>query len=97
MARTMPGPIGLGCIGEELRPLAKEAMGYACNEYWCFDECGTNYFYFDGKRTVFQVALAVWSTRPYGTHEAKDGFAKELHRQSILAELVVKAGLAVTK
>ncbi len=97
IARTMPGPIGLGCIGEELRPLAKEAMGYACNEYWCFDECGTNYFYFDGKRTVFQVALAIWSTRPYGVHETKDGLARELQRQSKLAELVVKAGLAATK
>ena len=69
IVRTMPGLIGLGCIGEELRPLAKEALGYICNEYWCFDECGTNYYYFDGQRSVSQVALAVWSTRPYGIHE----------------------------
>ncbi len=97
IVRTMPGLIGLGCIGEELRPLAKEALGYVCNEYWCFDECGTNYYYFDGQRSVFQVALAVWSTRPYGIHEKADGFEKELYRQSKLAELVVKAGLAEYK
>ena len=97
IVRTMPGPVGLGCIGEELHGLAKEALGYAANEYWCFDECGTNYYYFDGQRSVFQVALAVWSTRPYGVHETADGFEKELCRQSKLAELVVKAGLAEYK
>ena len=66
IVRTVPGPVGLGCIGNDLRPLAEEALGYAADEYWCFDESGTNYFYFDGRRSVFQAALAVWCTRPTG-------------------------------
>ena len=95
--RIMPGPIGLGTISEELRDLAEEALGYRINEYWCFDDSGTNYYHFDGRKTVFEVAKTVWATRPYGEEESLKLFENELELYSRLADVVVKAGLAVYK
>ena len=95
--RLMPGPVGLGTISEELRDLAEKALGYRINEYWCFDDSGTNYYHFDGHKTVFEVARAVWATRPYGPEESLELFEAELERYSRLADVVVKAGLAVYK
>ncbi len=92
--RIMPGPIGFGTLSDELRDLAEKALGYRANEYWCFDESGTNYFHFDGRKTVFEVAKAVWATRPFGEHESLEAFDEELERFAAIADVAVKAGLA---
>jgi len=94
LVRTLPGPIGLGTISDELRGLAADAQGYRSNEYWCLDESGTNFYHFDGKKTVFEVALAIWATRPYGLQEDADAFQRELQRWAKLAEVLLKGGLA---
>ncbi len=95
--RTLPGPIGLGNISEELRDLAAEALGYRSDEYWCFDESGSNLYFFDGQKTVFEVALAVWATRVYGAHEEEQEFPRELLRYAKLAEVLLRGGLAKLK
>ena len=93
----MPGPIGFGTLSDELRDLAEKAQGYRTNEYWCFDDSGTNYYHFDGQKSVFEVAKAVWATRPYGEHESLEDFDAELEHYAALADVAVKAGLAVYK
>ena len=93
--RTMPGPVGFGTLSDELRDLAAKAQGYRTNEYWCFDDSGTNYYHFDGKKTVFEVARAVWATRPYPEHESHESFEEELRHYAALADVAVKGGLAV--
>lgn len=93
--RTMPGPIGLGTINDDLRKKAAETLGYYSNEYWCLEECGANPYYFDGKRSVYEVAKAVWSTRAYGVHEDRDGFEKEYAFYEGVANLLLEAGEAV--
>ena len=93
--RTVPGPIGLGTISDELREKAAKILGYYSNEYWVLEECGTNPYYFDGKRTLFDVAKAVWATRMYGEHEDKEGFAKEYAFYKGIAEILLEAGEAV--
>ena len=95
--RTVPGPVGLGTADETVRELAFEAQGYRINEYWCFDDSGTNYYFFDGKRTVFEVALAVWATRSYPEYETKESFSAELNHYAKLAKAVVAAGIAKVK
>lgn len=94
LRRLVPGPLGLGTIPEELRPLAAESQGYLCREYWCLDPSGANLYLFDGKRTVFQVAQAAWATRAYGPKETIADFEKERNRYSKLAEVLLRAGLA---
>lgn len=93
--RTMPGPIGLGTIPEELREKAAEVLGYYCNEYWCLEECGANLYFFNGCRSVYEVAKAVWSTRAYGIHEDPNGFEKEFTLYEGIANLLLAAGEAV--
>lgn len=95
--RTMPGPIGFGTISDELRDLAEKAQGYRANEYWCFDDSGTNYYHFDGEKSIFEVAKAVWATRPYPEHESLEAFDEELRHYAALADVAVKGGLAVYK
>ena len=95
--RTMPGPIGFGTLSDELRDLAEKAQGYRINEYWCFDDSGTNYYHFDGKKSIFEVAKAVWATRPYPEHESLEGFDEELNHYAALADVAVKGGLAFCK
>lgn len=92
--RTIGGPIGLGTLSEELRQRAAEVLGYYSNEYWCLEECGANLYYFDGKRSVFEVAKAVWATRAYGPHEDPEGFEKEYALYSGIAQLLLDAGEA---
>lgn len=94
LRRTVPGPIGLGTISEELRKLAAQSQGYYAREYWCLDPSGTNLYLFDGKRTVFEVARDVWATRSFGTHENPAALERELHRYSLLAEVLDKGALA---
>jgi aminoglycoside N3'-acetyltransferase/aminopeptidase-like protein len=94
LLRTVPGPLGLGTISDELRELAAETQGCHSNEYWCLDESGTNLYHFDGKKTVFEVALAIWATRFYGLHEDADAFPNELRRCAKLAEVLLRGGLA---
>ena len=93
--RTMPGPVGLGTIDEALRKKAAQTLGYYSNEYWCLEECGANPYYFDGKRSVYEVAKAVWSTRAYGAHEDRNGFEKEYALYEGIANLLLEAGEAV--
>ena len=95
--RTVPGPVGFGTLSDELRDLAEKAQGYRANEYWCFDDSGTNYYHFDGEKTIFEVAKAVWATRSYGEHESLEGFDSELRHYAALADVAVKGGLAVYK
>ncbi|MFA6725041.1 MAG: DUF4910 domain-containing protein, partial [Lentisphaeria bacterium] len=95
--RQIPGPLGLGTISEELRSLAVDALGYHSLEYWCLDSSGTNLYHFDGKKSVFEVALAIWATRKYGLHEQHDSFQQELQRCAKLAELLLKSGSAVLR
>ena len=95
--RTVPGPVGFGTLSDELRDLAEKAQGYRTNEYWCFDDSGTNYYHFDGEKNIFEVAKAVWATRPYGEHESLEGFESELRHYAALADVAVKGGLAVYK
>lgn len=97
LVRRVPGPIGLGTLNSELRELAAEAQGYESNEYWCLDDSGTNFFHFDGRKTVFEVALAAWATRPYPLQEDPGGFARELEHYSKLAEVLLRSGLAEPK
>lgn len=94
LRRTIPGPIGLGTISEELRQIAAQSQGYYAREYWCLDPSGTNLYLFDGKRTVFEVARDVWATRSYGAHEDPAALEKELHRYSLLAQVLEQGGLA---
>ena len=95
--RTMPGPVSFGTLSDDLRDLAAKAQGYRANEYWCFDDSGTNYYHFDGRKTVFEVARAVWATRPYPEHESYEGFEEELRHYAALADVAVKGGLARRK
>ncbi len=97
LIRTVPGPIGLGTIDESLRGLAAEAQGYESEEYWCLDDSGTNFYHFDGWKTVFEAALAAWATRIYSEHENPDDLDHEITHYSKLAEVLLKSGLAVHK
>lgn len=94
LRRTVPGPLGLGTVSDEVRAKATEAQGYFCREYWCVDDSGTMLYHYDGKKTVFAVAQAVWATRAYGVHEDPEEFPKELVHWRRLAAVLLEAGLA---
>ncbi len=92
--RTIPGPIGLGTIDDKLREKAAKVLGYYCNEYWCLEECGANLYYFDGNRSLGDVARIVWATRMYEKHEDPEGFAKEYRLYEGIQEILLEGGLA---
>lgn len=58
--RRLPGLLGLGTQSKEARMEAARMVGYYANEFWNF--MGPLYYWFDGKRTLLDAAMAHYTT-----------------------------------
>jgi aminoglycoside 3-N-acetyltransferase len=60
VTRNVAGALGLGTLPPAARQEAARFAGYYSEEYWSFG--GLRYFWFDGRRTVREAALAAWAS-----------------------------------
>ncbi|MFH1477314.1 MAG: AAC(3) family N-acetyltransferase [Verrucomicrobiota bacterium] len=67
--RRLPGPLGLGTIPDRKRADADRIVGWPSQEYWVLMDPGTELYWLDGRRSVWDMVKAIWADRPFSHSE----------------------------